>query len=199
MTTPRGSRWTAPTCSSWLLPTRGSSTVSSPTPWPQSKPARRPIPPAKPPTRPEAESLVRTPGLPYGGRMVILGSHGFRADDVAVATGLVERMRGLIGVDPRPLLLPTSSVHGFWLRQALQVVAIRPNREVLGVARLRRRGVITVPGARWMLELPLGHRSPATGERLTFVGDPGDPVLDGRTPVSLRHPDRQPGGRLSAA
>lgn len=78
------------------------------------------------------------------------------------------RFWGLMGGEPRPLLVPTASVHGFWLPAPLRVVGIDHNRVVIQVRLLRRRRIVWVPGARWVLELPMSHGSPKAGDPLVF-------------------------------
>lgn len=125
--------------------------------------------------------------------MLIRGGSGFLVGDVEVASTFRRRWRGLMGGAAHPLLLPTTSVHGFWLRSPLWVVAIGPDLTVMGVELLRPWRVVTAPGAAWILELPLGSPLPAGGEGLTFNGGGGKAVGDGRPAIPVRDPDRQPG------
>lgn len=73
-----------------------------------------------------------------------------------------------MGRQPHPLLLRTSSVHGFFLRQPLRIVALDRDLTVVAVGLLSRRRLAWVPGARWILELPLDHPPPRVGDRLEF-------------------------------
>lgn len=125
--------------------------------------------------------------------MVIRGHSGFIVPDVEVATGFRRRWRGLMGRAPRPLLLATSSVHGFWLSHPLWVVAISADLEVMRGELLRPWRVLTVPGAAWILELPAESQLPVEGEGLTFEAGNGEADADGRTALPVRDPDREPG------
>lgn len=100
--------------------------------------------------------------------MEIRSDGGYRLTGVRLAVTFRERLRGLMGRRPGPLLLPTSSVHGFWLHEDVLVVGVTATGTVAAVRRLRRRRVITVPGARWIIELPLAVPAPKSGERLAI-------------------------------
>ena len=86
---------------------------------------------------------------------------------VHVVTSLTGRWRGL-----RPtgsvhgLILRTSSVHTFGMRDGLTAVALDKAGEVMRTARLRPQRVFTVPGARWIIELPAATAKPPVGIRL---------------------------------
>lgn len=84
------------------------------------------------------------------------------------------RLRGLIGRPAFPLLLATSSVHGFHMASDLTVVALNRAGVVLEVRRLRPWRVIRVRGASWMLELPLHLPCPRAGDRLQLRGRSGE-------------------------
>jgi len=77
--------------------------------------------------------------------VLVVGSHGFRAEGVGLACGILQRWRGLMGAEPRPLLVRATSVHGFWLRAPLVVVALDASGRVIAAVRLERRRVVTVP------------------------------------------------------
>jgi hypothetical protein len=63
-------------------------------------------------------------------------------------------------------LLKTRSVHGFGLDAPLQIAAIDSHMEVYSLRRLRPGRVLFFPGARFVLELPLGADPPRLGSRL---------------------------------
>ena len=73
-------------------------------------------------------------------------------------------------------LLATRSVHGFWLDEALWVVALDADLVVTGLSVLRRRRIVTVVDARWLLELPMARRPPPVGLRLTWRPEAGKPL-----------------------
>jgi hypothetical protein len=91
-----------------------------------------------------------------------------------VAFGLLDRLRGLIGRQPSPLLIPASSVHGFHLTVELVVVALDRTGAVVALRRLRPWRVIRVPQAQWMLELPPHHPLPGVGDRLQLLARSGE-------------------------
>lgn len=99
--------------------------------------------------------------------MLITGRGGWQVI-AEVAASPVARWRGLMARSPTPLLLRCSSVHGFWLRSPLHVVGIAADGTVVGVAMLRRRRIVRMASCRWILELPLDHPLPESGERLTL-------------------------------
>lgn len=103
--------------------------------------------------------------------MLLRGSDGFDLQvETAVSAWAV--WRGLMMRTPRPLLILTTSVHGFWLRSPLIAVGIDRSGLVVEVRLLRRRRIVTIPEAAWILELPVTSRPPAVGERLTFDQEP---------------------------
>lgn len=124
--------------------------------------------------------------------MEVAGPDGHRWGDVEVAARRRSRLRGLIGRNPRPLLIQTRTVHSFWLRAPIRIVGIGQNGVVVGVRLLGRRRVAWMRGARWILELPVELDSPREGTRLTFLGGGGEPDIHAGPSVSLRHSDRQP-------
>lgn len=125
--------------------------------------------------------------------MEIRGPRGFVIREVEQAATFVSRFRGLMGRSARPVLLVTSSVHGFWIQRPLIAVGLDRALRVLEVRRLRQRRIVWIRGARWILELPDGNPVPRPGDRLTFCGRGGEPGVDDRPPLPLRHSDRQPG------
>ncbi|HSJ33598.1 MAG TPA: hypothetical protein VLB85_00890 [Acidimicrobiia bacterium] len=106
--------------------------------------------------------------------MDIEGPRGWHITDVRVASTGPGRLRGLIGHPLFPLLLATSSVHGFHLSTELTVVALDRAGVVLTVRRLRPWRVIRVRGASWMLELPRRVPGPRVGDRLQLRGRSGE-------------------------
>ena len=106
--------------------------------------------------------------------MDIAGPGGLRIEAVGVAFGFLDRLRGLIGRPPAPLLIPSNSVHGFHLTADLVVVALDRTGAVVAVRRLRPWRVIRVPQARWMLELPPRHPLPGVGDRLQLLAPSGE-------------------------
>lgn len=95
---------------------------------------------------------------------------GWRCGPVTVAATARARRRGL---RPRPrgrrLLLRTRSVHGFGMAEELAVVGIGRDERVGAVRVLRPGRMVTIPGSRWILELPRDHPLPAVGDRVRLV------------------------------
>src|SRR5690606_32038175 len=110
-------------------------------------------------------------------------SRGFTVSGVAVARSPLARLRGLIGHEPYPLLMATSSVHGFGLRQPVWAVAIAADGTVVSVRRLRRRRVLWERRAKWTLELPIDSPTPVSGETLAFCPPWHQAERDGRPSV----------------
>jgi hypothetical protein len=75
------------------------------------------------------------------------------------------------------LLLATRSVHGFWVGEPLWVVALDADLVVTHLRVLRRRRIVTVGKARWILELPMARLPPPVGLRLTWRPESGEPRL----------------------
>lgn len=123
--------------------------------------------------------------------MLVLGDAGFCLE-VEVATTRRARLMGLIGTEPYPLLLRTASVHGFGLRRRIQVIAIDAGGRVIASRVLRRRHIVTVPSARWILELPTDIDPPLLGERLVLDASRRQAGPHGIDSVSVRDADRQP-------
>lgn len=98
-----------------------------------------------------------------------------------------------MGRSPRPILLRTSSVHGFWLREPLWLVGLDDHRLVTEVRLLSRRRLIWLRGTHWILELPQDTPLPFVGDRLVFHPDDGEADRRGRSPLRVRNADRQPG------
>lgn len=90
------------------------------------------------------------------------------------AFGMVARWRGLMGRRPQPILIPTRSVHGFWLGDPVWVVALDGSLVVIGVGVLARRRIVVFARASWILELPIGRRPPPVGARLTWTSSDGE-------------------------
>ena len=64
------------------------------------------------------------------------------------------------------LLLRGRSVHGIGLQRRVLAVGLDEVGTVLSCALLERGNVMTVRGARWILELPESKRCPPVGARL---------------------------------
>lgn len=121
------------------------------------------------------------------------GPSGYCLPRVEVATTWVQRWRGLMCRSPRPVLLRTSSVHGFWLSEPVWLVGLDDDGLVTEVRLLSRRSLAWLRGTRWILELPLDTPLPTVGDRLAFHPDDGEADRRGRTPLRVRNADRQPG------
>ncbi len=82
----------------------------------------------------------------------------------------LQRLRGL-RPDPagRGLLVRAQSVHGFGMRCALTVVGIDRSGGVCAIRRLRRRRIVVVGSATWLLELPTGWDPPPPHAGLVMV------------------------------
>ena len=124
--------------------------------------------------------------------MEVLGVTGYRLGGVEVARLPVERFRGLMGRRAVPLLLSTNRVHGFWLKEAVWLVGLGSDWRVCEVRRLGRRRLAHLPGAAWILEVPLECPLPEIGDRLAFVAAPGEPEIHVRPSRPMRHPYRKP-------
>lgn len=122
--------------------------------------------------------------------MDVVGSLGFSCTGIEVASTVLARATGLMGRDPIPLLIPTSSVHGFGLRSQVWAAGIGHDGVVIGVRPIKGR-LAWFRGARWVLELPPSHPRPAAGERLTFARLESEPEDDAGTSIPVRNPDRQ--------
>lgn len=125
--------------------------------------------------------------------MRMTGPGGYCLPHVEVAGTWLQRWRGLMGRSPRPVLLRTSMVHGFWLRQPVWLVGLDDHRLVTEVRLLPRRRLAWLRGSRWIMELPGDAPLPTVGDRLAFHPDDGEADLHGRTPLPVRDADRQPG------
>lgn len=125
--------------------------------------------------------------------MRITGPGGYSVPRVEPARTWMQRWRGLMGRSPRPVLLRTSSVHGFWLRESVWLVGLDDHRIVTEVRLLPRRRLAWLRGTRWILELPRHTSLPTVGDRLAFHPDDGEADCRGRTPLRVRNADRQPG------
>jgi hypothetical protein len=103
-------------------------------------------------------------------RPAVLLVDGVRTRPVLVADRFVDRLRGLVG---RPgdaaMAIPGWSVHGWGLHRAVWAVGIDAEGTVLSVSRLRPFGLRVVPGAVWMLELPVVDRPPVAGSTVGFL------------------------------
>lgn len=121
------------------------------------------------------------------------GRQGYSLEGVSVAGGFGQRWRGLMARRPAPLLIPTRSVHGFWLRRPLRAVGLDGERTVIASRILRPRRIVFLAGARWVLELPTEIPPPEVGDVLTFSTEPGEADLHARTALPVRHPHRKSG------
>ena len=97
--------------------------------------------------------------------MEVRGSGG-QVWDTEVAAGFRGRFAGLMGRPPRALLLATNRAHGFWLRAPIRLVGANRHGEVIAVRILARRRLAHIPGADWILELPLDALCPVPGDLL---------------------------------
>ncbi len=87
---------------------------------------------------------------------------------VRAANGILERWKGLRGSQAgAALAIPGFSVHGFGMDRPLLVVALTRDFEVMTSVVMLPNRVVSVRGARWMVELPAGVEPPLPGTRLT--------------------------------
>lgn len=100
-------------------------------------------------------------------RVVQVKGPGFETT-VGLAAGFMARLRGL-GAASGGVILPTRSVHTFWMRRAIGVAALDASLRVLETKVVPPRRVMTTAGARWYLELPPPLRLPEVGSRLEIV------------------------------
>lgn len=121
------------------------------------------------------------------------GPGGYYLPHVEVAGTWLQRWRGLMGRSPRPVLIQTSSVHGFWLREPVWLVGLDDGFIVTEVRLLPRRRLAWLRGSRWIVELPRDAPVPMVGDRLAFHPDGGEADRRGRTSLPVRDADRQPG------
>lgn len=98
---------------------------------------------------------------------ITLAAEGWPAQQAFLATSFLERWRG---TKPLPegasLLLRTSSVHGFGLRDPLLLVAIDERMEVSAVEKLEPGAIAWFWRARFIIEMPVSTRPPTLGARL---------------------------------
>lgn len=101
---------------------------------------------------------------------VVLIGPSWRSGPVRLAIGLRARLRGL---RPRPaaagLLLRTGSVHTIGMKFPLWAVTLSESGRVRRVVMMRPGRLLADLGARWVLELPIGHPPPRPGWRLRVV------------------------------
>lgn len=124
--------------------------------------------------------------------MDVVGPDGFEVRDVTAALTVVARLRGLIGRPGSSLLLLTGAVHGFHLDRDLIAIGLDRRGVVVAVRPLRRRRMVWIRGARWILEVAPGGDLPRTGDRLHLARGGSEPGADAGQALSVCHPDRQP-------
>ena len=110
---------------------------------------------------------------------------GWESGPVLIASSFRDRWKGLKPLTGgKGLLLRGGSVHGFGMREPLQVVGLDAGGCVLRSRALLPRGLVVIRGARYMLELPCDRQLPPHGGVLTWVrAGSADP---------LRNSHRQP-------
>jgi uncharacterized protein len=92
---------------------------------------------------------------------------------VEVPTSLGERLRGLIGRRPVPMLFERArSVHTFGMRETIVVAFLDRNYRVISVATVPPRRIVWSVRARHVLEMPTGLRF-RPGDLLVPATDPG--------------------------
>lgn len=93
--------------------------------------------------------------------------HGdWTSGPVLVARGFRDRLLGIHRAGRAGVVLRTSSVHTFWMRSPLGVVALDASDVVLRAAWVRPFRVCAVRGAVSYLELPQRRVLPPNGARL---------------------------------
>jgi len=111
-------------------------------------------------------------------KAVLISSGKVLATDVAVATSLMARMRGLMGRSSLPagqglLIQPCKGIHTFFMRFSIDAVFLdRDNRVVAFFQSLAPNRMTPVYGkAKSVLELPAGTlgADPADGEGIEFL------------------------------
>lgn len=111
---------------------------------------------------------------------------GWSGSPVTAATTIRRRWRGVRG-GAEKLLIRTSRVHGRGLREPLIAVGIDGDGGVVASATLQPGRFLHIGGAVWVMELPVGHETPAPGTRLEIYAR-----RRGRNPHPLCNADRQP-------
>lgn len=104
-----------------------------------------------------------------------LEAPGWRSPPMRVANSFRRRWKGL---RPRSqgigLILRGRLVHGLGMREPLAVLALDADGRVVGRATLRPRHFLRLPGAVWIVELPLHWPLPVVGTRTKLR-----PMLEG--------------------
>lgn len=90
---------------------------------------------------------------------------------VFVAKSFAQRLLGVAAFPPgAAVLIPGRSAHGLWIEAGLTVVGLDAGLTVIGHRALAPRRLVTIAGARLLLELSAGDAAPAAGTRLRSWG-----------------------------
>ncbi len=130
---------------------------------------------------------IRRESVARSRRFITLASDpGWVMADVLVAQTHRERRQGVrLGHDR--VLIRTSSVHGCGLVQPLGLIGLDASGRVSAVERLDPGTFIRIPGAAWILELPIDKPAPNLGSQLAIYPRGCDRQTD-----TMWDSDRQP-------
>ena len=120
-------------------------------------------------------------------RRVLLSHGDWWIDDVVVANTYRSRLIGLNLRGVNALLIRTTSIHTFTMRESIRVTSIAPDGRVGASLVMPPRRVVAFPEPVWVLESPVDIDGPPAGVVLRVLPS-GFDVRDTHT---LRHPDRE--------
>jgi hypothetical protein len=101
---------------------------------------------------------------------VRLSTSGWKVDGYMART-FADRFLGVRRVPPGSIIvIPARSVHGFGLRQPLEVVGLDAGMRVAATATLRPNRIVVFPSARIIVELPSGRSVPERGDLIEVAG-----------------------------
>lgn len=100
-------------------------------------------------------------------KSVFLSSENWSYERVWHARGFLERLRGMKMVGPgQAVLLETSSVHAIGVKHAFRAVGLSHDYVVMRIVTVRPWSIVSFPGCRYVVELPLEIDPPPVGARL---------------------------------
>ncbi len=101
--------------------------------------------------------------------LLVAEEDGWTSPPTLLARTRRERLEGLRPAGSHGLIIETRSVHGFGMHHDLTVLGLDAAGVVVEVRTLRRRHIVTMPDAMWIVELPSGSTAPVVGARLTAL------------------------------
>ena len=103
-------------------------------------------------------------------RTVALRSGSWSSGPVLQAETFLERRRGLKRQpEGTSILLETSSVHGIGVSEPFTAVGLTPDLDVTQAKLVKPWRVVSFPGCRFVLELPVDASVPEKGSRLELA------------------------------